>query len=1135
MKLGITVLLVLLSTFQGRVFAEGFEADCSSESGWDTLDFVGDGKITPVEGVNCPPGYGPRVLRVEGADMLAMPKGGTFGDGCVVALYREVEPRERDSDGVILFHAQFGADISIAHNTKERRPYTWVEQDNDTGFQLRQCDAAGVERTLVEKPGVGLVTDPWNVCGWIWQKIQFQGGHVRAKFWPAQEPEPADWTIASDSDLYEGRVGVIVHSGVVDIAYFAMSSSSEIAPKCPEAYLVFPQGRATTGNDLMLHLFTNRETAIDASYRLEASLNALPAGNTTVSIALPAGHGDTPVWISTRKPDNGCWLPLHAPLAAGTCMVSLTGLDAACVFPIAPVEALEAQLAEGLRHTEAFQRALDTVSCDEPCLRALCDGASAHAKSAMEHYRAGRLEKAETAIRYANEALAELDGRQGARLKALGADPKEVLPGPAALYPPRPDSKEITTVYHPGYAIRFGRVRFEAQSMTMGRTYRATIPWVVEGTSPDRDFVFHVTVTSPLGQRTVASCDTSPGAPTHTWQAGGTYEQNVELALPSEHPDPASHPAEAAILDEYHDVLVTVRDPDHGGTLLLDNPPGSQPGRAGEAYRLGQVYVSSAPIEIRGFEPPDGVVLAQRREQAVLRNVGPEPIRATALLQVRADTTRILYEAAADIEVAPGAGLPLAFDWKPDTAGGMTVGIKIIADGDTLAEACASVTVAPPEGYAIHVVKENHVGEDLTARVAVHAGKGPVSVAVFANGLEVGSAHSDGPSATVAARPWFGYYDVQADMGTFRYEKRIVATVVETRGPDIVVNGEPFLIKGTNVHGMDPSSPARTATMMRIMRELGFNTWRGDYPPRWQIDLAYELNSVYTVLAPFSCTSTRAIFARQDGPCMTTACEQTRVFIERYWDSAGVLLWNSCNEIEGDSVDFLLSQYPLYKRLDPYGRPVHYANLYGQDYSQGQDIMGINCYFSGTQTAESRHPIVQRSLDIARDAGLPLIYCEFNAFNGAVHSQGADAMRNLYDWGVEHGMAGGFQYMKGDSTSHPGIFDGGYNTHALYDNAIIKAFADAEVALLSVEDTTAKVRITNRRRFTLREVVWKPVVAGRFQPPVAVPDLPPGQTSDAELSLSLDHTGTAASIEGRLDFVTHFGVRSSIPVRLVAQ
>jgi len=337
---------------------------------------------------------------------------------------------------------------------------------------------------------------------------------------------------------------------------------------------------------------------------------------------------------------------------------------------------------------------------------------------------------------------------------------------------------------------------------------------------------------------------------------------------------------------------------------------------------------------------------------------------------------------------------------------------------------------------------------------------------------------------------------------------------------------------------MDGSSPERTASMMRIMRDLGFNAWRGDYPARWQIDLAYELNTVYTVLGPFSCTGTPEIFARQDGPPMATSRALSQAFAERYVDSAGVLLWNSCNEVGGETVDFLLSQYPVFRAVDPYDRPVHYANLYGQDFPQGQDVMGVNYYFGRGQRAVDRQPLIERSFDIARKDGLPLIFCEFNSFVGAVHSTGVDAMRDMFAWGVEHGMAGGFQYMKGNSTSHPGVFDNGFNTHRIYDDAIIDAFADACVNLVGSNSDTIRLRIANKRRCTLRQMRLSLEVSGVPVETPALDDLDPLATVEFDVRLPDAAPGPAPgpahTIDGTLEFVTHFGFHCKVPISLVA-
>ena len=75
-------------------------------------------------------------------------------------------------------------------------------------------------------------------------------------------------------------------------------------------------------------------------------------------------------------------------------------------------------------------------------------------------------------------------------------------------------------------------------------------------------------------------------------------------------------------------------------------------------------------------------------------------------------------------------------------------------------------------------------------------------VEVHGGGRLQGTGTAAGDAVTVAADPWFGYYDVAVDFGGFRYEERQVATVVETDGMDLLVNGEPFIVKGVNIFPM---------------------------------------------------------------------------------------------------------------------------------------------------------------------------------------------------------------------------------------------------------------------------------------------------------------------------------------------
>ena len=1158
------VLAVAIGGAAGPASGLLFEFRGDSADAWDFLDYTGEGEVYPTTDHSCPPGYGPGVLHIEGGVVIGMPKGVTLTEGTVVALYRENDPRDHDADGIIMVRAQYGMDVSVEHNVKTKRPHIWLEQDNDTGFQFRLVDAQDRESTSGERPGYGVVTDPWNVSRWIWQKVAIEGTLIRAKYWPAQEPEPEAWAIQTEYHEPGDRFGIRINSGDIHVAYFA-ADAADIRPEAPSAYLLFPLPRAAQTDELPLILFTNalKASAVRPSetFRIVVRGESGEYARAEFDAPVPVGHGRLDLTLATREArtqDDAAVVVLDKEPAPGLCTVTLSTASGAFAaertFEAAPTGELRKRFDAIAAQIEELDETLGRAVEHTPKRAGLCvirDAARAHLDQARQRFQRGDIEGAGLALRFAVEALSELSGYKGAWLRALASDTD--LPGiVAAFNDPRgigkPKDGRVVDLYSKDYAIRFGAPQLEAQSFVMGRSYEVVIPWSVEGVSPDRDFDFHVALVSPLGNRTPAASDAPPDTPTSQWQPGTTYEQRLTLEVSPEDPGGDLTRHEPVVLDEVHRVLVHLSDPATGTRLLLGNPPGPQPDRPGASFAVAEVYVSSTPIEVRGFEPKRSVVMKPRQDAWLIRSVGTDAWEGDALFTVTTETGRVVYQEAETVAVEPGTEARVNRSWTPDTAGDLTLCVRLMCSGTMVTQASREVAIDPPAGYDIEVVRTNHVetrGGRFVTPLTVHTGTPkPFFYEVRTGGTQQASGSDAGPSATIPAAPHFGYYDVlltfTKPLGVhFRYDRRVIASVVETDGADLLVNGEPFIVKGTNVHGMDAGSPERTATMMRVMRDLGFNTWRGDYPARWQVDLAYELNTVYTVLAPFSCTSTAEVFGRQDGPPMATSRELTRLFVERYRDSAGVLLWNSCNEVGGECVDFLMSMYPVYKGHDPCGRPVHYANLYGQDYWQGQDVVGTNVYFGREADAASRQPIVERSLGVAREAGLPLIYCEFNSWAGPVQSTGADAFRGLFAWGVGQGMAGGFQYMKGNSDRHPGVFDSGYNTHKIHNDAIVQAFADAEISVAETPRDALRLRIKNKRRCTLRQMKLTPIVSRVALEPIALDDLAPEAQRDVDVPLrKRSHRslpGPSLTVEGDLAFVTHFGFRCNVPIRLLVK
>lgn len=1088
---------------------------------WDVLDFHGDGVVQEAVDHTAPPGHGPAVLRIEGTHLLMLAQGARMAGGTIVLLYRELSPADQDADGVLAFGAAYPDDIEEMHNTKEVRPHTWVEMDNDTGLHIRSNLGGEREDVLAQEPGLGLVTGAWNKTGWIWQKVRLGDGRARVKYWPAHEKEPAEWALEAPWDrAAPERIGVRISSGAVHLAYFA-SGAADLPITEPKAWLCSMTDKVPGPANLTLNLYLHDPPASAVPLRLRVYRDG----------ALQATYEGERTFIGNPVTMNvGRWAArmtgeplLPADAAPGPYLVRLeseaAGIDASARFELLSTERIEAEM-------DAAAAAAQALAEDaSPRVRAYARSAADLVAQAREDLAGGDVEGAERVLGYALEPLRHLAALGACAWPAELAEQREAPPAP----PAREDGRR--EVFRTGMACRVASVDLHgAGSLVAGRTYPVRV--AVEGVPPlDAPVACTLLLRSPLGGRTVASDSVTlpPGA-------AGDHHLEFTLALPR--PEDALLEPRPNILDEPHHLLFIMRDAESGAHLILDNPPGEHADFPGQHYLLREVYVSTLWPELGALSPAEGAIGVPLRIETAVRHEGA-PVQAEVILSLFAPgEARLLHREVQTVTVFPQQIMNLAFDWTPDVSGELVRTVEVRDDARLITRAEDTLRIAPPA--PVRIVRANTCepagGTAWTTAVTVSSeGTAPRAVRVHAGDVLAGEAAGAPGETVVRCRPHFGYYDVEADFGAWRHVARLVAAVGEVRGGELLLNGEPFIIKGLNVHGMDGASPARTRAMLRIFRERGFNTMRGDFPPPWQMDMAIEENLGYTALAPFSCCSTTDIFARQDGPPMTTAQAITERFIERYRDEGGVLYWNSCNEVVGDITPFLRALYPLYKELDPYGRPVHYANLYGQDRWQGQDFMSVNYYFSAREEPAHRHPNILQSLEIARAHGLPLTYCEFNSWHGAVIPSGVDALHNLFDWGIARGMQGGFFYFRFNSERHPGIIDDAYNTHQRMNEALDTVFADAQVTLLQAAPDGVRLRVRNKRAFTLRDVVLVAGVGGGRTCTVPLGELPPGAETIAEIPLETPAPGNGLFIEGELRFTTHYAFHERVPVAIAAE
>lgn len=1116
----ISGILIVLSLFCVYASAQVYYP---AEDAFHILDMKGDSEVHEVADPDIPLANCDHALEIKGDHVIGLvANAAPMEEGILAVLYREMDPVSADADGILLFNADYPTDISEAHNVKQIRRQTWLEVDNDSGLHFRGVNENGDEAPLSGTVASKLVSETWPETGWLWQKVAFGDGFIRGKCWEAHLDEPEDWDIEIPFEVKGGRFGFRIGSGHIRLAWYGVQTGDEPLRNAPVLFLYPPKQSITDTGVVPLSLYTNLPSAGEHEVSLSVyhederfagitRTMPFPAGPSRADFSLsshPSGREEYTVRLRPNPP-RGEWI-VRAELEKETDATAIHVIDTEMVeSSFTAVENTVKEISALFPDPELIPGEIQVV----------LGAARAHTVYGRELLAEGRVDEATRTLNYGINALNELNGPKGdvrSEISALLAS----LPA-AAPHPEQGKGGEGTrVVYDPAWRVHFGTPTLEAQSLVMGHTYMVKAPVTILGKPSAHNLIFHGELRSPYGHRTPARVSVTPDPPTSAWE--GNSEHWIDFSLDIVADDAKPLTPEPLVLDEYHDLILSVTDQESGAPVLLANEAGHQQDAPGTGYCAAKIYVSSTPVELLGFSPEDGLTGAPRQDVVVVKALEGAPETLTIYFSVLAENGETLYEELREVDTKTLSPVECAFNWTPDTGGTIKLLVAALDKNIMATEAQRDVYIAPPFPVQIGKRKETvHRGDTAYVTQLPVSVEGDATVTVHAGNRLVG----EGPPGIIDCEPWFGYYDVVVHGAHWRYIERIVATTVTTRGMDLVVNGEPFLVKGVNVHGMDARSPERTRVMMRILKERNFNLLRGDYPAPWQMDMAYEMNLAYTVLAPFSCTSTNEVFQRQDGPPLVTAREISRAMVDRYAEYPGVLLWNSCNEITNELDSFLISLYPVYAHLDPYRRPVHYANLYAQDAVRGQDLVGMNYYFGVGERAEDKHPIIQRGIDRAREQGLPVFYNEFNSWYGAIPGTGVEALRNLFEWGVEHDMTGGIFYFRFNSDRHPGIFNGDYNTHKVIDDALHEAFDDARVSLGETEGKQV-IQIANPRKFTLRQVC----IAFENLPEQTLADLPPGAT----LTVSLPPEITGLEVRGVVQYVTHYGFNGTAPFRLFA-
>jgi len=1101
-----------------------FEDAGQSLKHWQFLDASGDGKISLVEDFSVPPGYGPKVIELRGTNVLLFAKAPRLNDGTLVALWKDVVPNQQDADGLLLFRADYPDDLTELHNVKTDRPHYWVEQDFDAGFQLKYNNETNEQVTLIERPGVGLVQDEtWNQTGWFWQKVKFSGNQIFAKFWSVVTPEPEEWMLITEHTArLTGRFGLRAWSGRARIAFFK-AGREDISVPLPNLAIHADFPESFEGQPIQLKAFLNFTQAYPAArLALKIFEGKKLIGQDTFEIPISEGFRRISLPITPARPKDGVAFVLANPLKAGEYSFQMEILadsqpiaGASQKISIQPARDFEARFALLENEISKYPHEPEQMTA-----RGLLE-------LAREKWQMRDTETAWRALEHTQNALDRVKNPVNGALKISN------------------------------FQMKFVDVHLTRETWQFGARDTVTIFWQVTGEKPNRNFEVHLNLVDPYN-RPIFQQTAAPIPPVSQWLPGKIYPQQFVVTVPHQIEPGAEKSVEMPpLFTGWHSLTVSVSDPAAGSrdrNLLLAQPERIDFFPVGTSYTLRKIFISPEDLQIQSVELPATQVGEVAKIRIKIQNTASQSLAGQIYLKLTDETGQIIFEAGDNSDFPARATRQIAFDWHPNFAGKLTCTAVIICYQQIVNEMQREWAVPWPEGYAVQISRGNRVESNsgefhVPLKIEVQHPTGAICPDSVGLKILAGESTTEKTfpcqpgqaSETFPTQIWphWGYFDVHGKITgkkSFHFSQRIMATVVETRDRQIWVNGEPFIMKGVNVHALNAHSGRLTDQMLKIMKETGFNTLRGDFPARWQVALADENNLAWMLLAEYSCTHTDSIATRYETESFGAAQAIVKNYLLANADQASVLFWNSCNEIDGELDAFLMNLYPVFKLFDPYQRPVNYANLYGQDNWRGQDIMGVNYYYGIGQTARSRQPIIKNSGRIAQAHDLPMIFTEFNSFWGPVEKSGADAVAVMWAENLQDCLSGGTLYQLWDAPAHhPGVLDayGQLEVRKTMGQALQRHFADLRLESAQRDAQHLQIKMTNVRPFTIRKIQIEARIREHSEKFQLATEIGPFKSVSATLKLPEAVSQETVRLDCTVSFETHFGLKNQISSQLI--
>ncbi|MCI0515961.1 hypothetical protein L0128_22330, partial [candidate division KSB1 bacterium] len=709
----------------------------------------------------------------------------------------------------------------------------------------------------------------------------------------------------------------------------------------------------------------------------------------------------------------------------------------------------------------------------------------------------------------------------------------------------------------PDFRLKWIQVTPDHETYGFGDTVFVTIDWQLEEQNPELSLITRLLLLNEYGQ-VVTQTESNPTVPMSKWLPGQSSRQQIYFRIPTPSSAQSVPPTvKSEIFTGWHEIALAVFAPPnakhpHPQPIWLDHPEKIKFFPIGTGYTVNRIWVSAAKIQIQKLTLPPITVGMLAPIKLEIKNGDPATQELTTLIQIKTETGGIIFQDGR-VSRFPGRQSTIQeFNWLADYAGNLKCEVRVCQEHQVLTQTVSAWSIAWPPSYQIELQRGHSVQKTamnfyvpLELRCQHPLGlETPATLEVEIRGGEKALIQSSFPLSKTQAtekfhlnpEPYWGDYLVHGTFKTpdqtFHFAQPIVATVVEIVNQTLVVNGEPFLIKGIDVQGLYPNSRSKTEQVLQFLKANGFNTLAGEAPPLWQVELAQQHHLVWLVAPDFHLPANAPELFSVTADTAGVRQELSRQQVLAYANQAGILGWDlGLLSAAAQTVNLA----PVYHLYDRYRRPVTGTFANAEVCGPGLDLLGVRAFFRPGQSTFSQQPLLLNSLRRAMQRNLPVMVSAYNLAGAEGEQSAARVVSQMWRENLNRGLAGSIFYpLEDEPERFTGLLDGAgnLNLRPRLSEAFQIHHADITLAAEKRNADTLFVRLTNQRPFTIRHMeITVKMRAGSTTYRIAA-EIPPLESMTTILPIPTDLLAQAIILSGQVTFETHFGLKNQVSFQL---